>query len=122
MISSYPQDLSLGDTGEYVNQLQYMLRVISSFITDIPSPPETGVFDISTRNAVLAFENFEGLPLTGTVNAQVWDAIYAQFESVRDTVFDRDVLFDEAGAQTDTASMQQNPGETLTPGSADGGM
>lgn len=119
-ISTYPQDLSLGDTGDTVKQLQYMLRTISSFIPTIPPVSETGVFDTATRNAVLAFEYFEGLPLTGAVNAEVWDTIYAQFASVEETVFDQEVLFSQNSGQT-TAQLQQNPGQTLAPGATDGG-
>ena len=120
-IGSYPQDLSLGDSGDYVKYLQYMLRVLSAFIPEIPPAAETGTYDIATRNAVLAFENLEGLPLTGAVNAEVWDAIYTRFAAVEETVFDQEVLFDPAGSQTATAQLQQNPGETLQPGTADGG-
>ena len=110
----------MGDTGDTVKQLQYMLRTISSFIPTIPPVSETGVFDTATRNAVLAFEYFEGLPLTGAVNAEVWDTIYAQFASVEETVFDQEVLFSQNSGQT-TAQLQQNPGQTLSPGATDGG-
>lgn len=120
-ISTYPQDLSLGDSNDYVRQLQYMLDVVSEFIPSIPPITETGTYDIATRDAVRAFQSFVGLPVTGAVDAPTWDAIYSQFSSVEETVFDREVLFSETGGQTETAQLQQNPGQTLQPGAADGG-
>lgn len=120
-ISTYPEDLSLGDENSSVGQLQYMLDVLTDFNPVIPPISQTGIFDIATRNAVQAFQEFEQLPATGAVDARTWDAIYDQFASIERTVFDRDVLFDPAGGQSETAQLQQNPGRTLAPGATDGG-
>lgn len=120
-ISSYPNDLSLGDEGNAVRLLQYMLAVLASFNPSIQTVTETGVYDIKTRNAVQAFQESEQLPITGAVDAQTWDALYSQFSNVEETVFDQDILFNGIGEQTETAQLQQNPGTTLSPGSSDGG-
>ena len=115
-LREYPELLSLGDTGEYVSQLQYMLSVISSFIPNIPPVGQTGTYDIATRDAVAAFQQYAGLQRTGAVGARTWDAIYDQFAGAEATVFDLDVLL-PGGEST----MQQYPGLTLQPGSTDGG-
>ena len=118
-IGDYPNDLSLGDTGDYVNRLQYMLAVLSQFIPSIPPVTETGTFDTATRDAVRAFQRYEGLPVTGAVGAQTWDAIYEQFSQVEADIFDREVLFPESETFEDTTTMQQFPGNSLNVG--DGG-
>ena len=119
VISTYPSDLSLNDTGDYVRQLQYMLSVLSDFIPGVPLLSITGTFDIPTRDAVRAFQQLYGLPVTGAVDAAVWDAIYAQFSQIEQTVFDQQVLFPETETFEETTRLQQNPGQTLQPGSAD---
>lgn len=116
-VQEYPDLLSLNDTGEYVQQLQYMLSVLSEFLPDIPAPGQTGVYDLPTRNAVLAFQRYAGLPQTGAVGAQTWDSIYAQFVSVEGTVFNQGELFPEEPS----SRLQQFPGQTLTPGTTDEG-
>ena len=115
-IGTYPQDLSLGDSGDEVLQLQYVLIILSEFIPNIPPIQETGTFDIATRDAVRAFQRFAELPITGAVDAQTWDAIYAQFSGIEETVFSTDI---SSGSQS--SQLQQNPGRTLQPGTADGG-
>ena len=120
-IGSYPSDLSLGDTGDYVSKVQYMLNVLSDFIPSIPPLTETGTYDIATRDAVRAFQQYAGLPITGAVDAATWDAIYEQFSSVESEIFDQEVLFPETETFSDSSQMQQFPGQTLVPGNTDGG-
>ena len=115
-LREYPELLSLGDTGPYVQELQYMLSVISSFIPNIPPLTQSGTYDTATRDAVVAFQRYAGLGQTGAVGAQTWDAIYDQFAGAEQTVFDRDVLFSQGQSR-----MQQYPGEVLQPGTTDGG-
>jgi len=100
-IGTYPQDLSLGDTGAYVEQLQYMLTVLREFIAEIPPVTRSGVYDIATRDAVRAFQRFEGLPVTGAVDAQTWDALYTQVTTVEEAV-------------SANGNLEQFPGQTLT--------
>lgn len=115
-LREYPELLSLGDTGPYVQELQYMLSVVSSFIPNIPPLTQSGTYDIATRDAVVAFQRYAGLTQTGSVGAQTWDAIYDQFAGAEQTVFDRDVLFPQGQSR-----MQQYPGQALQPGATDGG-
>ena len=90
-VRQFPQVLSLGDSGEYVQWLQYMLSVIASFIPNIPPVTQNGTYDTATRDAVAAFQQYAGLPRTGVVGEQTWNAIYNQFAGAEITVFDRDV-------------------------------
>lgn len=120
-IGGYPSSLSTGDTGDYVNRVQYMLDVLSDFIPSIPPVVQTGTFDTATEEAVRAFQQYAGLPVTGSVDAQTWDAIYEQFSSVESEIFDQEVLFPENGDFSQTTQMEQFPGQTLSPGETDGG-
>lgn len=112
VLGTYPEDLSLDDTGPYVSQLQYQLQVLAEFFPNIPPVSQSGSFDIATRNAVRAFQEQVGLPVTGAVDAATWDNLFAQYSTVETTVFDRN---------TETVQLQQTPGQPLLPGTADGG-
>ena len=120
-IGPYPEDLSLGDTGDPIRLLQYILNVLQEFNPYIPAVSQTGVYDIQTRNAVQSFQQNQGIPATGAVNAQTWDALYEAFAAVETAVFDLEVLFPDRTDFEATTRMQQFPGQTLSPGASDGG-
>lgn len=100
LLSSYdlPDVLSLGSTGEYVSQLQYMLNVLSNFIPEIPAPPQDGSYDISTRDAVLAYQRYAGLTPSGLVGPSTWNSIFSRFQGINNTVLDSEALFPDASA------------------------
>ena len=74
-----------GDRGIRVEQLQYMLRVLSAYLSEIPSIAVDGIFGPATRDAVIAAQRRFGLPETGIVNYDTWEAIYNQFIGIEDT-------------------------------------
>lgn len=98
LLSSYdlPDVLSLNSTGEYVSQLQYMLSVLSNFIPEIPAVPQDGVYGISTRDAVLAYQRYAGLTASGLVGESTWNSIYNRFQGINDTVLDSNTLFPQS--------------------------
>ena len=120
-IQEYPEFLSLGDRGELVEQLQFMLLVISSFVPTVQAPEQTGVFDNATLYAVRSFQRYAGLPVTGSVGRTTWDTIFEQFNGVDLTVFEDGTLFPE-GDPAETSRLIQFPGAALSLGSTDGGM
>ena len=71
-----------GDRGIKVEHLQYMLRVLSAYIPQIPTVAVDGIFGPATRNAVIAAQRRFGLPETGIVNFDTWDEIYDQFSGI----------------------------------------
>lgn len=77
--------LQTGSTGEKVRHLQYMLSVLSRYIRQIPPLSIDGVFGPGTRNAVIAAQQYFGLPATGVVNAATWDEIYDQYSGIENT-------------------------------------
>lgn len=89
VLRQFPQVLSLGDSGQYVEELQYMLSVVSEFIPNIPPAASTGVYDLATRDAVAAFQRYAGLSPTGAVGETTWNALYDQYLGAEETVFGR---------------------------------
>lgn len=82
---SPPGGLELGDTGEKVRLLQYMLAVLSNYIPSMPPVSVDGIYGSATRAAVLAAQRRFGLPETGTVGQQTWDEIYNQYSGIENT-------------------------------------
>ena len=124
---SPPNGLELGDTGEKVRLLQYMLSVLSSHIPSIPPLRIDGVFGQETRAAVLAAQRRFELPETGTVGAQTWDEIYDQYAGIETTVLRSGEDFPGRNAlngqqrtnYSRTTTMGQFPGRDLSVGSQD---
>lgn len=121
----YPSGLSSGSRGEKVRHLQYMLSVLSAYISEIPAPAVDGVFGTETERAVIAAQRWFALPLTGVVDSDTWDAIYDQFSGIENATWRSETLFpDQSGTAqraryARTATMTQFPGENLSTGSRD---
>ena len=77
-----PNALQLGDTGEKVKLLQYMLAMLSEYIPEIPPVAVDGIYGKATRAAVLAAQRRFRLPETGGVDPETWQAIYGQFSGI----------------------------------------
>ena len=138
---SPPGGLQPGDTGEKVRLLQYMLSVLSSYIPSIPAVTVDGIYGSATRAAVLAAQRRFGLPETGTVGVQTWDAIYNQYSGIENTSLRSEETFpgaSQSGASTrqtvssrrissvpsrvnyaKTSTLTQFPGNNLTIGTQD---
>lgn len=122
-----PNPISQGDRGIRVEQLQYMLRVLSSYISDIPPVAVDGIFGPATRAAVVAAQGRFGLSQTGSVNFDTWEAIYNQFIGIEDTSL-RDfeklpitssVAGNSRSRYTAPAHITQFPGTPLSGGDRD---
>lgn len=101
---SPPNALQLGDTGDKVRHLQYMLSVLSAYIAEIPPLNIDGIFGTATRAAVLAAQRRFRLPETGVVDAQTWDEIYDQFSGIENTTLRSGETFPRASDATAPAS------------------
>ena len=77
--------LQIGSTGDKVRQLQYMLSILSEYIPSVPPLSIDGIYGRNTRATVLAVQRRFGLPETGIVDAQTWNAIYDQFSGIETT-------------------------------------
>ena len=130
---SPPGGLEVGDSGEKVRLLQYMLSVLSAHISSIPPLVVDGIYGPATRNSVLAAQRRFGLPETGTVGAQTWDEIYDQYSGIENATFrngERFPISNNRNARNSqaqqnrtnyarTTTMTQFPGRNLSIGSQD---
>ena len=122
-----PNGLSVGDSGDKVRLLQYMLSVLSNYIPSIPPLQIDGIYGNQTKAAVLAAQKRFGLPETGTVGAQTWNEIYDQYAGIENTSLrDAAVFPSQAGRQTNnrnnyarTSTLTQFPGRDLSTGAQD---
>ena len=119
----YSGELTLGDRGDAVNVLQYLLRVIGQFVQQLPAVEQTGVYDETTRQAVAAFQSYDGQEASGSVTEQTWNALYRQYASIEEVIFSSDALFpngaDAEASYADTTRFVQFPGQTLETGAQD---
>lgn len=73
----FPQDgLFPGMQGEEIRTLQYYLDIIAYLNPALQFIAINGIYDKATEQAVRNFQRFYGLPETGTVDEQTWNAIY----------------------------------------------
>lgn len=137
-----PNALQLGDTGEKVKLLQYMLAMLSEYIQEIPPVAVDGIYGRATRAAVLAAQRRFRLPETGVVDPETWQAIYGQFSGIENTTLRSEESFPVSGTMTPAAvpagnftrsgtdfgsktlyarssTLQQFPGRDLSIGSRD---
>lgn len=100
---SPPNALQLGNSGDKVRQLQYMLAILSSYIPGIPPVAVDGNYGPATRAAVLAAQRRFVLPETGVVDARTWDEIYDQFSGIENTTLRNRETFPEIRSTSSTA-------------------
>ena len=88
----FKDSLQKGDTGIYVAAMQYFLNFVSAFTTDFTDVPISGTFDEATKEQVLSFQNYAGLPVTGIMDEQTWNVLFDQYrgivESLPDSAFE----------------------------------
>ena len=123
------EPIEQGDRGIKVEHLQYMLSVLSDYISEIPPVAIDGVYGPATRSAVLAAQRRFGLPQTGEVDFQTWDEIYDQYAGIENTTL-RDItdfpytsavagVTPQRRRYAATTTMRQFPGRDLRAGNQD---
>ena len=103
-----PNSLQLGDTGEKVKLLQYMLAMLSEYIPEIPPVAVDGIYGKATRAAVLAAQRWFQLAETGVVDSETWQAIYGQFSGIENTTLRSEERFPVSGTMTPAATPAGN--------------
>jgi len=134
---SPPNALQIGDSGDKVRHLQYMLSILSAYIAGIPPVEIDGIYGARTRAAVLAAQRRFALPETGVVDAATWDEIYDQFSGIENTTLRSNAVFPDGqtaanangtrgnnqnnsrSAYSRTSTLTQFPGRDLSVGSRD---
>ncbi len=71
--ASWPgQDLTIGSSGNKVQQIQEQLDTVATIYTAIPRIRPDGIYGQATASAVEAFQSVFGLPVTGVVDFATW--------------------------------------------------
>ncbi len=82
----FPEDISLGDEGNAVANLQLFINYLATYYNTIPSVTVDGVFGNATQDAVFSVQRTFDLPITGVVDAATWEAIYRAYLGIIGTV------------------------------------
>ncbi len=61
-----------------VLEIQLYLNDIAQVHPEIPSVYPTGNYDERTRNSIIEFQKFYGLPVTGIVDLETWNRLVAE--------------------------------------------
>lgn len=78
----FESDLSEGDSGEGVLNIQYFLSYIALFVPSVISPGLDGSFGPTTANAVRSFQKTYNLPETGVVDRLTFDTLENVYYSI----------------------------------------
>lgn len=71
--SSWPgYDLTVGSSGQKVQQMQEQLNRIADDYPALPKVTADGIFGTETEAAVREFQSIFGLPVTGIVDYPTW--------------------------------------------------
>ena len=81
-----PVDYSVSSDEEHflVEVIQYILNELRVLYDDIPQNGQSGVFDATTRQGVLAFQRRHGIPLSGDVDKITWNALVDAHQRLTD--------------------------------------
>ena len=115
----------VGDRGDKIRHLQYMLSILSSYIDEVPPLAIDGIFGTATENAVKGAQRFLGLPVTGQVDDPTWEEIYDQFSGIENTTLRNRETFPENQVPANrnryarTGTLTQFPGDDLSIGAQD---
>ena len=83
VIVPYPGTiLRIGSENDAVRLLQEDLNRIAASIPELPTVNPTGYFGNQTQTAVIAFQNFVGLPANGYVEFTTWNAITSLYRDL----------------------------------------
>ena len=119
----FPDTISKGDSGEQVKVIQYLLSVVSEFYNTIPPVTVDGIFGTNTENAVIALQRMAGITQDGVVGAETWQALYALYAGITDTLSNYTNVIPEQFRpeipESLATSLTQYPGSPLILGAVD---
>ncbi len=82
----FDTELSVGDSGSEVFELQYLLSLVGAYEQEIPIIPIDGVFGEQTEGAVRAFQRNYGIDETGVVTYPTWDQLYRAYIGILESL------------------------------------
>lgn len=103
----YQESLQLGQRGESVSLLQYLLAVLAQFYLSIPDLAVDGIFGQETQAAVLALQQDAGLPQTGVVDEVTWEVLVDRFLGIDRMVLTNPQFFPYQSPSSGEVTAQQ---------------
>ncbi len=82
----YDESATLGESGDEVRNIQYLLSYLSLFYDSIPQIALDGFYGPATESAVRAFQETFDLPVTGAVDLATWDVLYRTYLGFLETI------------------------------------
>ncbi len=82
----FDTELSIGDSGAEVFELQYLLSLVGAYEQEIPIISIDGVFGNATEEAVRAFQRNYGINETGVVAYATWDQLYRAYLGILESL------------------------------------
>ena len=82
----FSETTRLGDVGDNVRNIQYLLAYLAEFYDYIPPIALDGIYGTETENAVRAFQSLFELEATGEVDLKTWDALYRTYQGFISTI------------------------------------
>ena len=82
----FDESATLGETGDQVKNIQYLLAYISLFYDSVPEVALDGIYGPNTAEAVRAFQRTFDLPVTGEVDIATWDVLYRTYLGFLETI------------------------------------
>ena len=79
-------ELSIGDRGSEVFELQYLLSLIGAYEQEIPIIEIDGIFGEGTESAVRAFQRNYGITETGVMDYATWDQLYRAYIGILESL------------------------------------
>ncbi len=76
-------ELVRGQNSTFVYILEQYLNFISTLNPSIPRIIPNNIYDSQTEAAVIAFQNYYGLPPTGRVNEETWNKVVEVYRELR---------------------------------------
>lgn len=82
----YPTLLAEGMSGDYIKTIQYYLDVVAYFYPQISNIEIDGYFGPETKQAVMSFQNLQGLAVDGIVGRDTWKSLTDAYHTVLKTI------------------------------------
>ena len=82
----FARELTEGDTGVEVVNVQYLIAYLSQFYNTIPSVSVDGIYGTATTDAVRQIQRTFELPITGNVDLATWDIMYRTYQGFLATI------------------------------------
>ncbi len=75
----YERELSEGDVGSSVSNIQYLISYLGEFFDTIPPVAIDGIYGRATADAIRSVQRTFDLPVTGTTDFRTWDIMYRTY-------------------------------------------